>query len=286
LNDKVKIAGIQIDPEIMNIEKNLRKILDQSKIAVENKADLVVFPECTLSGYVYASREEALPYMVTVPGPQTDKLVECAKELDVHMVVGLLEKDPEQDKYYNSAVLVSPQGIIGTYRKTHLPFLGVDRFLDPGDGPLRVYNTPVGILGIHICYDCNFPENARVMTLLGAEILILPTNWPNGRNKVPEFVVNTRAYENKVAVVAVDRVGNERGTHFIGTSKIINTMGDTLAEASGDNEEIIYAEIDLNDSRNKRYVFKPGEFELDFIGDRRPELYGEIKELYNEPEKI
>jgi predicted amidohydrolase len=279
LNGQVKIAGIQIDPEIMNIDKNLSKILDQSKIAADNKADLVVFPESALSGYVYASREEALPYMVTVPGSETDKLVECAKELGVHIVVGLLEKDPEQDKCYNSAILISPQGIIGTYRKTHLPFLGVDRFLDPGGGPLRVYNTPVGILGMHICYDCNFPENARVMTLLGAEILILPTNWPNGRNKVPAFVVNTRAYENKVAVVVVDRVGNERGTHFIGTSKIINAMGDTLAEASADNEEIIYAEINLNDSRNKRYVFKPGEFELDFIGDRRPELYGEIGEV-------
>ncbi len=279
MKDKVKIAGVQMDPEIMNIDKNLRKILDQSKIAAENKADLVVFPECTLSGYVYASREEALSYMVTVPGPETDKLVECAKELGIHMVVGLLEKDPEQDKCYNSAVLVSPQGIIGIYRKTHLPFLGVDRFLDPGDGPLRVYNTSVGIIGMHICYDCNFPENARILTLLGTEILILPTNWPNGRNKVPAFVVNTRAYENKVAVVVVDRVGNERGTRFIGTSKIINAMGDTLAEASADNEEIIYAEIDLNDSRNKRYVFKPREFELDFIGDRRPELYGEIGEV-------
>ena len=279
MNGQVKIAGVQIDPEIMNIEKNLEKILDQSKIAADSKADLVVFPECALSGYVYASREEALPYMVTVPGPETDKLVECAKELGVHMIVGLLEKDPEQDKCYNSAVLVSPQGITGTYRKTHLPFLGVDRFVDHGEGPLGVYNTPVGILGMHICYDCNFPETARVMTLLGAEILILPTNWPNGRNKVPAFVVNTRAYENKVAVVVVDRVGNERGTHFIGTSKIINAMGDTLAEASADNEEIIYAEIDLFDSRNKRYVFKPGEFELDFIGDRRPELYGEIVEV-------
>ncbi|MBN2077262.1 MAG: carbon-nitrogen hydrolase family protein [Dehalococcoidales bacterium] len=279
MNDQVKIAGVQMDPEIMNIDRNLRKILDQSKIAAENKADLVVFPECALSGYVYASQEEALPYMVTVPGPETDKLVECAKELGVHMVVGLLETNPAQDKYYNSAVLVSPQGIIGAYRKTHLPFLGVDRFLDPGDGPLRVYNTSVGIIGMHICYDCNFPETARVMTLLRAEILILPTNWPNGRNKVPAFVVNTRAYENKVAVVVVDRVGNERGTRFIGTSKIINAMGDTLAEASADNEEIIYAEIDLNDSRNKRYVFKPGEFELDFIGDRRPELYGEIGEV-------
>ena len=279
MKDKVKIAGVQMDPEIMNIDRNLRKILEQSKIAAGNKADLVVFPECALSGYVYASREEALSYMVTVPGPETDRLVDCAKELEVHIAVGLLEKDPRYDKCYNSAVLVSPRGITGNYRKTHLPFLGVDRFLDPGDGPLRVYNTPVGILGMHICYDCNFPENARVMTLLGAEILILPTNWPNGRNKVPAFVVNTRAYENKIAVVVVDRVGNERGTCFIGTSKIINAMGDTLAEASADNEEIIYAEIDLKDSRNKRYVFKPGEFELDFIGDRRPELYGEIGEV-------
>jgi len=279
LKDIVRIAGVQIDPDIMNIDKNLEKILDRSRVAADNKADLVVFPECALSGYVYTSRDEALPYMVTVPGPETDRLVDCAKELDVHIVVGLLEKDPEHDKCYNSAVLVSPRGITGTYRKTHLPFLGVDRFVDPGEGPLGVYKTPVGILGMHICYDCNFPETARVMTLLGAEILILPTNWPNGRNKVPEFVVNTRAYENKVAVVVVDRVGNERGTRFIGTSKIINAMGDTLAEASADNEEIIYAEIDLNDSRNKRYVFKPGEFELDFIGDRRPELYGEIGEV-------
>jgi predicted amidohydrolase len=276
LNSKVKIAAVQIDPEIMNIDKNLNKVLDQSKIAADNMAKLIVFPECSLSGYVYASREEAIPYMVTVPGPETEKLVGYAKELGVHIVVGLLEIVPDNDKCYNSAVLVSPQGIIGTYRKTHLPFLGVDRFVDPSDEPFRVYSTPAGVLGMHICYDCNFPENARVMTLLGAEILILPTNWPDGRNKVAEFVVNTRAYENKVAVVAVDRVGTERGSNFIGHSKIVNALGDTLAEASGDKEEIIYAEIDLDDSRNKRYIFKPGEFELDFICDRRPELYNEL----------
>jgi predicted amidohydrolase len=276
LNSKVKIAAVQIDPEIMNIDKNLNKVLDQSKIAADNMAKLIVFPECSLSGYVYASREEAIPYMVTVPGPETEKLVGYAKELGVHIVVGLLEIVPDNDKCYNSAVLVSPQGIIGTYRKTHLPFLGVDRFVDPGNEPLRIYNTPAGIIGLHICYDCNFPENARVMTLMGAEILILPTNWPDGRNKVAEFVVNTRAYENKVAVVAVDRVGTERGSNFIGHSKIVNALGDTLAEASGDKEEIIYAEIDLDDSRNKRYIFKPGEFELDFICDRRPELYNEL----------
>ena len=97
MKDIVKIAGIQIDPEIMNIKKNLEKIVDQSRIAADAKTDLIVFPESALSGYVYASREEALPYMVTVPGPETDKLVDCAKELGVHMVVGAAgQMDPSR----------------------------------------------------------------------------------------------------------------------------------------------------------------------------------------------
>ena len=273
MNDKVKIAAVQMDPVIMEIELNLDKILGQSRVAAGNKADLIVFPECAISGYVYSSREEAIPYMVAVPGPVTNSLVECAGELGVHIITGLLEIDPETDRCYNSAILISPQGLIGKYRKTHLPFLGVDRFVDAGDDPFQVYHTPIGIIGMHICYDCNFPENARIMTLLGAEILVLPTNWPEGRGKVAKFVVNTRAYENKVHLVAVDRVGTERGTNFIGSSKIVNALGDTLAEASSDREEIIYAEIDLADSRQKKIIVKPGEFELDLIGDRRPELY-------------
>ncbi len=274
--NNIKIAAIQMDPTIMEIESNVEKILEYSRIAAGNKADLIVFPECAVSGYVYSSRAEAMPYMVTVPGPVTDKFVECAKELGVHIIVGLLETDPNADCCYNTAILVSPEGLIGKYRKTHLPFLGVDRFVDAGDEPYQVYKTPIGNIGMQICYDCNFPELARTLTLLGAEILVLPTNWPEGRGKIAKFVINTRAYENKVHLVAVDRVGTERGTNFIGSSKIINAFGDTLAEASGDKEEIIYAEIDPADSREKKIIFKPGEFELDFIGDRRPELYGRL----------
>ena len=114
------------------------------------------------------------------------------------------------------------------------------------------------------------------MALQGADIIALPTNWPEGRSKVPKFVVATRAYENKVHVIAVDRVGREGGTGFIGQSKIINALGDTLAEANGEDEQFIYAELNLADARDKRLIFKPGEFEMNFIGDRRPELYGEI----------
>ena len=132
---------------------------------------------------------------------------------------------------------------------------------------------------MHICYDCNFPESARVMALLGADILVLPTNWPQGREKVVQYVINTRAYENKVHIVAANRVGQERGTKFIGNSKIVDAWGDTIVQASGDDEQIIYAEISLSEARQKHIILKAGEFEVDFIHDRRPELYGKIAEV-------
>jgi len=273
---KIKIASVQIAPEIKEKEANLVKILAKLREAAANRAQLIVFPECALTGYCFTSREEAKPFMETIPGLSTGKLAEACRELGVYCVVGLLERD--KDKCFNAAVLVGPEGIIGKYRKNHLPFLGIDRFLDRGEEHFRVYQTPVGNLGLHICYDCNFPESARAMTLLGADILVLPTNWPEGRGKVAKYVVVTRAFENKVHLVVADRVGEERGTRFIGMSKIINAWGDTLVEASTDKEEIIYGEVDLAEAREKHVVLKPGEFEYNFIGDRRPELYGKLGE--------
>ncbi|MFC1909355.1 carbon-nitrogen hydrolase family protein [Chloroflexota bacterium] len=272
----VKIAAVQMNPRIMQNKDNLDKILLEIRASAGNNADLIVFPECALSGYVFSSREEAVPYMETIPGPSTDELATICKELGVHIIVGMLEID--SDRCFNAAVLIGPDGLVGKYRKNHLPFLGIDRFMDPGDQPFQVYGTPVGNIGMHICYDCNFPESARIMTLLGADILALPTNWPEGREKVAKYVINTRAFENKVHIVAVDRVGNERGTRFIGNSKIVNAQGDTLIQAGDSDEQTVYAEVILTEARQKRTVFKAGEFECDFIGDRRPELYGKIAE--------
>jgi len=276
MRDKVKIAAVQMDPKIMGNRDNLDKVLLETRTAASNGADLIVFPECALTGYVFASREEAIPFMETIPGPSIDELATCCQELGVHIIAGLLERDG--DRCFNTAVLIGPRGLVGKYRKNHLPLLGIDRFIDPGDKPFQVYKTPIGNIGIHICYDCNFPESARVMTLLGADILALPTNWPEGRGKIAKYVINTRAYENKVHLVAADRIGRERGVRFIGLSKIVDAWGDILAKGSSDNEEIIYAEVSLAEARQKRIIFKAGEFELDFINHRRPELYGEITE--------
>jgi predicted amidohydrolase len=274
MRDKVKIAAVQMEPRIMQNRENFDMIMSKTRIAANAGADLIVFPECALSGYVFTSREEAMPYMETIPGPSTEKLAHCCRELGVHVVLGLLEID--DDKCFNAAILVGPDGLVGKYRKNHLPFLGIDRFLDPGDGYFPVYKTAIGNIGLHICYDCNFPESARVMMLLGADILALPTNWPEEADKVPKHIVIARAIENIVHIVAVNRVGSERGTKFIGLSKIINAYGDTLAEAGNDCEQIIHGELSLAEAKEKHIVFKAGEFELDFLRDRRPEIYGEI----------
>jgi 5-aminopentanamidase len=274
--ETVKVAAAQFEPHIFHVEANLSRMLLLNRTAAQNGAKLIVFPECALTGYMFHSREEATPCMETIPGPSTLRIESSCRELGVYTVYGLLERDGS--KCYNTAALIGPQGLIGKYRKSHLPFLGVDRYLDRGEDPLHIYSTAVGNLGMHICYDCNFPEIARVLALNGADILVLPTNWPQGRGVVPRLIVPARAYENHVYVVAVNRVGEERTARFIGESKIINPLGDTLAQATGACEEIIYADLDLTIARQKHMVIKPGEFEMDFFQDRRPELYGRLTE--------
>ena len=147
-----------------------------------------------------------------------------------------------------------PDGVVGTYRKVHLPFLGVDRFTTPGDQPFAVHEAAGMRIGMNICYDGGFPEPARVLTLLGADLVVLPTNWPPGAECMAGCVVNARAMENNIFYAACDRVGDERGFHFIGQSKIAGPSGQVLAEAAHDREAILYAQIDVAAARQKRIV--------------------------------
>jgi predicted amidohydrolase len=173
-------------------------------------------------------------------------------------------------------MVVAPTGVVGNYRKVHLPFLGVDRFLTPGDRPFEVLDLPIGRIGVNICYDASFPEAARSLKLLGAEVVVLPTNWPPGAWRTAEHVVNSRANENHVNFVAVNRVGTENGWGFIGRSKVIDYNGDTLAEAGTDREELLFAELDTAGANNNRIVNVAGSYEIDRLADRRPEFYGEV----------
>jgi predicted amidohydrolase len=267
---KTKIACAQIDCVIGRPEINREKIIAQTRTAAERDARLVIFPECALTGYAFASLEDAAPFAETIAGPSWEALANICRETGVYAAAGFIES--AGGKFYNSVMLVGPDGLVGSYRKVHLPFLGIDRFLSPGDRPFEIFELPFGKVGMNICYDISFPEASRVLKLLGAELIVLPTNWPPGARRSPEFVVNTRALENHLFYAACNRVGSERGWDFIGRSKIVDCNGDTLAEAAA-AEELVVVEMDLQEANNNRIVNVPGAYEIDRLEDRRPEMY-------------
>ncbi len=274
--DTIRVAGVQMDLKLAETEHNLAKVFDAMQTASREGADLAVFPECALTGYCFYGLDEARAYAQPVPGPFTERIERQCRELDIHVIVGLLEADGSN--IYNAAAFIAPNGQIGHYRKIHLPYLGIDRFLSPGDRPFRVYDSDVGRIGLNICYDVTFPESARVMMLRDADLIALPTNWPVGAECNTEYVINTRAFENRVNYIAVNRVGRERGTSFIGHSKIVDYTGRTLAEGDRSGEVIIYADVDLAGAREKHIVNVANAYELDRLEDRRVEFYGPIVE--------
>ena len=269
-----RIAAVQMDVQLGKVAENLGTILSRLRDATAQGANLVVFPECALSGYGFASREEGLSSAVGTDGPEIEKIAQACAELGVHCVLGLLERDGA--KLFNAAALIGPKGLVGIYRKVHLPFMGVDRFVDHGDRPFEVLDAGGIRVGIHICYDAGFPEPGRVLSLLGADLLVVPTNWPTLTECAAEHVIPARAMENTVYAIAVNRVGEESGCRFIGRSSIVDPNGSVLAFGSPDREEILVAEIDVNRARRKHIVRVPGEREVNRIGDRRPGFYGAI----------
>jgi predicted amidohydrolase len=205
----VTIAAVQTRPRILRKAANLVQCLESMDAAAENGADLLVLPECALTGYCFSSLEESLSVAESIPGPSTDDVAARCRELNVYAVLGLLEE--ADGRCYNALAFLGPEGLVGKYRKTHLPYLGVDRFVAPGDTPLDVYDTAIGRIGLNICFDVRFPEPARVLALNGADLIALPTNWPEGAESAPDYLVNARAIENRVNYVAANRVGAERG---------------------------------------------------------------------------
>jgi predicted amidohydrolase len=270
----MQVAVAQIDPQLGETERNLATCVARMEEAAAAGAELLVLPECALPGYMFASGDEALPYAEEIPGPSTEALErECAR-LGLYVVCGLLERDG--DALRNSAVLVGPDGLVGNYRKTHLPFLGVDRFVVPGDS-LPVFDTPIGRIGIEICYDLRFPEVTRSLALHGADIVAHPTNFPLAARPQTELITVARATENRIYLLTANRVGKERWGEFCGRSQIVDPYGIRLAETDDKAETLLVADVELEKARDKDYVV-PGEYELYLFGHRRPDLYGALVE--------
>jgi predicted amidohydrolase len=273
---KTNIACAQIDCILGQPKTNLGKIVASIRSAAERDVKLVMFPECALTGYAFSSLADAVPFAEEINGPSSEAIATACRQTGAYAVVGFIEA--AENKFYNAAMLVGPEGVVGGYRKVHLPFIGIDRFLAHGDRQFEVFDLPFGKIGMNICYDISFPEAARVLKLKGAELIAVITNWPEASWRSPEFVAQTRALENHVFFAATDRVGTERGWKFIGRSKIVDCNGDTLAEAGVEDEELLITAIDFQQANDNHIINVPGEYEIDRTRDRRPSHYGEITE--------
>lgn len=264
-------AAVQMEPLLLQAEANLRRIIDLLNEAIHLGAQVVVFPECALSGYAL-SAEEAQHIAEPIPGPATQRISQICGRAQVVASIGMIEKGPD-GHCYNAAVLIGRQGVLGRYRKTHLPHLGVDRYLQPGRKIEKPFESPYGRLGLLVCYDLRFPEPMRVLALQGAQVVLLSTAWPKAATLYPEFMARARSAENGIYLVAANRIGEERGTAYLGRSIISGPDGELLAEASSEHEMILLADIDPLCSDQKDRIFVPGAYELHLFGDRRPELY-------------
>lgn len=273
----ITIACIQMEPSFgdtaANVEASVRRIVE----AADNGARLIVLPELANTGYVFATREEAFALAEAVPdGPSSRRWMEVAAERDLYIVAGITERDGQS--LYNSAVVIGPSGHIGTYRKMHL-WGQENLFFEPGDRGFPVFATPIGRIGVAICYDGWFPETFRLQALQGADIVCVPTNWVPIPGQAPDreamanILVMAAAHSNSIFIAAADRVGTERGQPFVGQSLIASYTGWPAAgPASRDREEIIYAEVDLGEARRKRNW---NDFNQ-ILRDRRTDVYAEM----------
>jgi predicted amidohydrolase len=272
----IRVAACQIDPQLGEVDRNLERIERAVADAAAQGPKLIVLPEAATTGYVFESLDEALTVAHRASAVADDRLAALAAEHGVALIVGTLEA--EGNEVFNTALIYAEDGRRYRYRKVHLPYLGVDRFATPGPDAPAVYDLAGMRVGVLVCYDLRFPEAARICALEGADLIALPTNWPEGVQFHPGIFAPSRAAENHVYLLACDRVGEERGTTFIGRSILLDTNGKELARASDTEEETIVGEVDWELARQTHHRRIPGEHEWDTIGDRRPGLYGRILE--------
>jgi len=272
----LRVAACQIDPQLGEVEANLERITRAVADAAAAGAVLAVLPEASVTGYAFDSLDEARPVARRAGAVAPDAIAELAASHGMTVICGTLEA--QGDEVFNAALMATPDGRRYTYRKMHLPFLGVDRFATPGPDAPSVVEVGGLRIGILICYDLRFPEAARMCALDGADLIALPTNWPVGVDFHPGIFAPARAAENHCYLLAADRVGTERGVTFIGRSSLFDYDGHQLAVASDTEEELLIGEIDPEAARQTHVRRRPGEHEWDTIADRRPGLYRRLLE--------
>lgn len=265
----MKIGYLQFKPEFGNPEKNISKI---KKLVSDKEFDLLVLPELANSGYLFDNKDELNELSEEAgKGKFSAALKDICSEKNAHLVSGLCERSG--DIFYNSSVLVYPDGNISVYRKLHL-FDEEKLWFSPGDTSPEVYeikgnNFGKVKIGMMICFDWFFPETARSIALKGAQIICHPSNLVMAYCQTAMF---TRALENRVFTVTANRTGSDKNKDkelfFTGESVIVSPSGEYLCRGSKNNEEICITEISPELALDKNITERNNIF-----NDRKKEFY-------------
>lgn len=247
-NEQVTVAAVQMNPVPYDRQQNLEKAEQLINEAIQKNANLIVLPELFNTGYRVEDKD---PEMAEeIPGYTTNWLIEIAKKHNIYLATAILEKTDVKGIVYDTALLVGPEGLVGTYRKTHLWDLENVRFTK-GD-ELPVFKTPYGTIGLQICYEIGFPEGARVLALKGADIILYPSAFGKARRYAWDIASRSRALENGVFLVAANRTGTEKEeTYFGGGSRVIDPLGTVLTK-SEEESDVVVAELDLKQVTEQR----------------------------------
>lgn len=274
----LKIAAIQMTSKVGDMEGNLASIDRLLGDAVRLGADIACFPELSVCGYNTAERDgrptngTRVPQAVEIPGVATDALISIGQRHGIWFLAGLLERDPS-GIVYNTQLVISPSGIEGKYRKTHVPTTEIGTWRHGDDLP--VFNHPKIRFGIEICYDTHFPEVSTALADKGAELIFMP-HASGGEEPAAdklarwERYVPARAYDNTVFAAICNQVGeNGAGHDFQGVTFVCDPTGKIMARSeSGSDEEIVIADLLTSSLERARLV--PETFFRHF---RRPEIY-------------
>jgi predicted amidohydrolase len=259
-----RVAFVQGRPRFGQPVENLERGL---ALGAGVAADLVVLPELWSSGYVFSSREEIDTLAEDAKtGPTARALTAAARRERRHWVAGFPER--HRGRVYNSAMLVGPSGVRAVYRKIHL-FDSERLWFAPGNLGFAVQRVGPARIGMMICFDWRFPEACRVLALMGADVLVHPSNLVIANT---QDAIRTRSIENRVFIVTANRTGADRrpaGTvAFTGRSQILGTSGEVLARAGRANTCAMAADLDLSLARDKQLTSRTHLFAA-----RRPAAY-------------
>lgn len=261
----MEIALVQMAPELADPETTCRRL--EPRLQQCQGADLVVLPELCPSGYNFRDRQQAQSVAEAVEdSPFLAFLESQCRRFHFGVATGFLERDGNQ--LFNAAVLVTPEGVLGLYRKLHL-FGREKEIFEPGNLGVPVVEFRDARLAMLVCFDWAFPEVWRLAALHGADLIAHPSNLV-----LPGFaqsVVPSHAVVNRVFVATANRIGQERDLRFTGLSQICDPKGNLLARASQDREEVLRASLALEMSRDKWMTPQNHLFE-----DRRPEQYRDL----------